>query len=77
MTVKHKNSISFPEAQKIAEGYRRGKSYFQIVKERLNEKLLLLEPNDWPKFINEIKPTMKTDNISNTNTYPKINQNKE
>lgn len=86
ISVKQKQNISFPEARRIVDSYMREKSYAQTTKIKENtekndkydaliKKLLNLGPNDWPKFINEIKPTIR--NITNTNTYPEINQNQK
>ena len=98
MAIKHTKNISFPEARKMVDSYMKEETYSQITSgytpsnitnqnskyEILINKLLQLGPNDWPKFINEIKPTLSTNithtikssnNASNTqNSHPKAEQ---
>ena len=66
LTIKHTRNISYPEAWKIIEGYIKNKTYSQISQnnpeskkrenyQELISKLLQLGPQDWPKFIQEMK----------------------
>ena len=71
-SIKHSRNISYPETPKIVEGYikipKPTSKYLQttqnqIVKKRKNDqelisKLFQLEPQDGPKFIQEIKPIL-------------------
>ena len=68
LTVKHTRNIPYPEARKIVEGYIKHKTYSQIHAksestkgdnyQELFSKLFQLGPQDWPKFIPEIKPIL-------------------
>ena len=66
LTIKHTRNIPYPEAWKIVEGYIKNKTYSQNNPkseskkgknyQELISKLLQLGPQDWPKFIQEMKP---------------------
>lgn len=82
LTLKHTKNISFLEARKIIEASRKEKTYSQVVKTTTNDtqqqenkykellqKLLQLGPEDWPRFIEEIKPKLEL-NSGDAKTNP-------
>ena len=58
--VRHKRNVSFPEARKIVKSFMRESSYTSVARRAdttnqdkyrfFVEKLIRLEPNDWPEF---------------------------
>ena len=83
LTIKHTRNIPYPEARKIVEGYIKDKTYSQISPnnpkseskngenyQELISKLLQLGPQDWPKFIQEIKPILLKLSSNSTNPNP-------
>ena len=69
-------NIPYPEARKIVEGYIKNKTYSQNQckkgenNQELIFKLLQLGPQDWPKFIWEIKPILLKLSSNRTNPKP-------
>ena len=69
MQVKHKKNISFAEARKIVGSYMEESTYASVVRKKyhirqsnqegkyiaLMERLIQLEPKDWPKFQAQLK----------------------
>ena len=90
MEVKHTRNIPFPEARKMVEAYSRRTTYARAVQgqpkeitesdkyKNLMEKLLKLGPDDWPKFIKEIRPSLEKNKPQPTPTIetPKIEKKK-
>ena len=84
LTIKHTRNIPYPEARKIVEGYIKKtkpipKSPKTTQKQRVKKeenyqelisKLLILEPKDWPEFIQEIKPILLKLSSNSTNPKP-------
>ena len=90
LPIKHTRNIPYPEAQKIVEGYIENKTYSQIFQnnskseskkgendQELISKLFQLRPQDWPKFIQEIKPILFTLFTNSTNPKPMTEHNLE
>ena len=80
LTIKHTRNIPYQEARKIVEGYmeknlfpnqpkirelKKKKNYQELI-----SKLLQLGPQDWPKFIQEIKPILLKLFSNSTNPKP-------
>ena len=80
LTIKHTRNIPYPKDQKIVKGYIKNKTYSQNNPkseskkgenyQELISKLLQLGPQDWPKFIQELKPILSK--LSSNSTSPKL-----
>ena len=87
LTIKYTRNVPYPEAWKIVEGYIKNKTFFQISPkseskkwenyQKLISKLLQLGSQDWPKFIQEIKPILLKLSSNSTNPKPMTEHNLE